>query len=226
MKLIIEPMTDPLTFSEGDVWSLCVQSPHTYRRMIESFHDQYFRRSDKNTVRLQDGRGTLLDITKYALLIHDSYTFDVSSRPIITALIKDLQEKSVFDDTVLQKIEKDIIDLVGELDLQSRHKLDYRSEVDLGDVLKMMEVRLAASEQHSLLDKMYSIIEIAGDLLAKHLVIFVNQRCLVSSEEFVSLMEFAKHQQQSVLFIDPVNVVAADGEQRMVVDEDLYCYRQ
>lgn len=226
MKLIIEPMTDPLTFSDGNVWSLYIKSPHIYRRMIESFHDQYFRRSDENVVRLQDDRGKLLDITKHALLVHDSYTFDVSSRPIIAALIKDLQDKSVLDDRILQKIEKDILDLIGELDLQSRHKLDYKSEVDLSDVLKMMEVRLAASEQHSLLDKMYSIIEIAGDLLAKHLVIFVNQRCLISSEEFVGLMEFAKHQQQSVLFIDPVNVVAADGEQRMVVDEDLYCYRQ
>lgn len=227
MNLVIDPMSEPIVFSNGDVQTLYIQGPHKYRCMIESLHDEYYKRDEStNTVRLLNDRRELLDITKHTLLIHDSYTFDISSRQIITALIKDLQEKSVFDDAILQKIEKDIIGLIGELDLQSRHKLDYKADVGLHDLLKMMEVKLAASEQHSFLDKIYSIIEIAGDLLSKRLVIFINQRCLLNPEEFVGLMEFANHQQQAVLFIDPVNVVAADGEQRTVVDDDLYCYKQ
>jgi CRISPR type II-A-associated protein Csn2 len=226
MKLTIEPITEALDFREEAVWSLCVQSSGAYRQMIESLHDHYYRRDDGTNVRLQDDNGDLIDITKGVLIIHDSYTFDISSRPIITALVKDLQERTVLDDISLQKIENDILDLVGELDLQSHHKLTYKSEVGLSDILKMMEIKLAASEQYGLIDKMYSIVEIAGSLLAKHLVIFINQRCLVSSDEFVGLMEFARCQQQSVLFIDPIDVVVANGERRVMVDEDLYCYAQ
>ena len=226
MKLTIEPMSEPIMFKDGDVWSLSVQSPGAYRQMIESLHDQYFQRCDCNTVRLCDERGELLSLSKNILIVHDSYTFDVSSRPIITALLNDLQNKSTIDDDMIQTIEKDILELVGELDLQSCHKLDYKAEVELGDILKMMEVKLAASQQYGLIDKMYSLIEIAGSLLTKRLVIFVNQRCLVSSPEFVSLVEFAAHQQQPILFIDPVDVRAVANENRMVIDEDLYCYKE
>lgn len=226
MKFIAEPMTDPLMFDPGDTWSLAIQQPGVYRQVIESLHDYCYGRDEGIKIRMLDEDDRLIDLVKSTLIVHDSYTFDASARSIATALTKDLAERSIIEEAMLSSLKHDIMALIGEIDLQSSHNLIHKPDVDLVDIIKMMGVRLAAVEQYRLIDKMYSIIEIARNLLAKHLVIFVNHRCLVNSEEFVGLADFAKHSGQSMLFIDCIDTEPAKSERRMVIDNDFYCYER
>jgi CRISPR type II-A-associated protein Csn2 len=227
MKFIVEPMPESINFGLGDTWSLIVQDPIIFRNTIELIRAYVDSREQGLQLRIISEDDQLLDIPKSVLIIQDSYMFDLSSRTITTALIKELTvESTILNEKLLAKVNEAIQELMGEAVQQSEHNIIYNQEVSIGEVAKFMGVRLSANEQYGLVDRMYSIIEVARTLLAKHLVIFIGHRSLISSEEFVVLTDFSKHIGQSVLFIDNSVPETAKSERRIMIDKDLYCYEQ
>ena len=182
----------------------------------------YTKREENNRTVIYNNENGLLNLTKDTLIVTDLYSYDLSSRTITTALYKNIQDSSDLDPIKLAQIEKEILDVLSAINTGFSQNLNYQTEINIGDIMKMAHVELEANTGNNYIDKLYGIIDSAQQLLSKRLVILINQRQLLSHSELQALLQYVQNNHFSVLFIEKNCKNKLNEENVLVVDDDLY----
>lgn len=223
MKLTISGFDNTLALpDDGGIATLVIHNDIFFRKIVEGILDMYTKREESNRTVIYDNENSPLNLTKDTLIVTDLYSYDLSSRAITTALYKNIQDNSDLDPVKLAQIEKEILDILGAINTGFSQNLNYQTEINIGDIMKMAHVELEANTGNNYIDKLYGIIDSAQQLLSKRLVILINQRQLLSHSELQALLQYVQNNHFSVLFIEKNCKNKLNEENVLVVDDDLY----
>ena len=220
MKLTISGFDNTLALpDDGGIATLVIHNDIFFRKIVEGILDVYTKREENNRTVIYNNENDPLNLTKDTLIVTDLYSYDLSSRTITTALYKD---NSDLDPIKLAQIEKEILDVLSAINTGFSQNLNYQTEINIGDIMKMAHVELEANTGNNYIDKLYGIIDSAQQLLSKRLVILINQRQLLSHSELQALLQYVQNNHFSVLFIEKNCKNKLNEENVLVVDDDLY----
>lgn len=223
MKLTISGFDNTLALpDDGGIATLVIHNNIFFRKIVEGILDMYTKREENNRTVIYNNENGLLNLTKDTLIVTDLYSYDLSSRTITTALYKNIQDNSDLDPIKLAQIEKEILDVLSAINTGFSQNLNYQTEINIGDIMKMAHVELEANTGNNYIDKLYGIIDSAQQLLSKCLVILINQRQLLSHSELQALLQYVQNNHFSVLFIEKNYKNKLNEENVLVVDDDLY----
>ena len=223
MKLTISGFDNTLALpDDGGIATLVIHNNIFFRKIVEGILDMYTKREENNRTVIYNNENGLLNLTKDTLIVTDLYSYDLSSRTITTALYKNIQDNSDLDPIKLAQIEKEILDVLSAINTGFSQNLNYQTEINIGDIMKMAHVELEANTGNNYIDKLYGIIDSAQQLLSKCLVILINQRQLLSHSELQALLQYVQNNHFSVLFIEKNCKNKLNEENVLVVDDDLY----
>lgn len=206
----------------GGIATLAIHNDLFFRKIIENILDAYTKREENNRIVICDDNCNPLDITKDSLIITDIYSYDLSSRTITAALYKNIQDNSDIDQTKIEQIESNIFDILDNINIDFSQNLSYQSTISMNDILKMAHVGLEVNLRNNYIDRLYSIIDSAQQLLSKQLVVLVNQRQLLSHSELRALLQYVEDNHFSVLFIEKICKDKLDSEGLLSIDDDFY----
>ena len=223
MKLTISGFDNTLALpDDGGIATLVIHNNIFFRKIVEGILDMYTKREENNRTVIYNNENGLLNLTKDTLIVTDLYSYDLSSRTITTALYKNIQDSSDLDPIKLAQIEKEILDVLSAINTGFSQNLNYQTEINIGDIMKMAHVELEANTGNNYIDKLYGIIDSAQQLLSKRLVILINQCQLLSHSELQALLQYVQNNHFSVLFIEKNCKNKLNEENVLVVDDDLY----
>ena len=223
MKLTISGFDNTLALpDDGGIATLVIHNNIFFRKIVEGILDMYTKREENNRTVIYNNENGLLNLTKDTLIVTDLYSYDLSSRTITTALYKNIQDNSDLDPIKLAQIEKEILDVLSAINTGFSQNLNYQTEINIGDIMKMAHVELEANTGNNYIDKLYGIIDSAQQLLSRRLVILINQRQLLSHSELQALLQYVQNNHFSVLFIEKNCKNKLNEENVLVVDDDLY----
>ena len=223
MKLTISGFDNTLALpDDGGIATLAIHNDIFFRKIVEGILDVYAKKEENNRTVIYNNENSPLNLTKDTLIVTDLYSYDLSSRTITTALYKNIQDNSDLDPIKLAQIEKEILDVLSAINTGFSQNLNYQTEINIGDIMKMAHVELEANTGNNYIDKLYGIIDSAQQLLSKRLVILINQRQLLSHSELQALLQYVQNNHFSVLFIEKNCKNKLNEENVLVVDDDLY----
>jgi CRISPR type II-A-associated protein Csn2 len=223
MKLTISGFDNTLALpDDGGIATLVIHNDIFFRKIVEGILDVYTKREENNRTVIYNNENDPLNLTKDTLIVTDLYSYDLSSRTITTALYKNIQDNSDLDPIKLAQIEKEILDVLSAINTGFSQNLNYQTEINIGDIMKMAHVELEANTGNNYIDKLYGIIDSAQQLLSKRLVILINQRQLLSHSELQALLQYVQNNHFSVLFIEKNCKNKLNEENVLIVDDDLY----
>ena len=223
MKLTISGFDNTLALpDDGGIATLAIHNDIFFRKIVEGILDVYAKKEENNRTVIYNNENSPLNLTKDTLIVTDLYSYDLSSRSITTALYKNIQDNSDLDPIKLAQIEKEILDVLSAINTGFSQNLNYQTEINIGDIMKMAHVELEANTGNNYIDKLYGIIDSAQQLLSKCLVILINQRQLLSHSELQALLQYVQNNHFSVLFIEKNCKNKLNEENVLVVDDDLY----
>lgn len=223
MKIHISGFDNTLSIpDDGGIATLVVRNDLFFRSIVEDMLDTYTKREENNRTVVYDNDNNPLNFAKDTLVITDIYSYDLANRTITTALYKNIHDNSDIDMAKLAQIEAGILDVLSAINTGFSQSLNYQTEINIGDIMKMAHVELEANTGNNYIDKLYGIIDSAQQLLSKRLVILINQRQLLSHSELQALLQYVQNNHFSVLFIEKNCKDKLNEENILVIDDDLY----
>lgn len=223
MKIHISGFDNTLSIpDDGGIATLVVRNDLFFRSIVEDMLDIYTKREENNRTVVYDNDNNPLNFAKDTLVITDIYSYDLANRTITTALYKNIHDNSNIDMAKLAQIEADILDVLSAINTGFSQSLNYQTEINIGDIMKMVHVELEANTGNNYIDKLYGIIDSAQQLLSKRLVILINQRQLLSHSELQALLQYVQNNHFSVLFIEKNCKDKLNEENILAIDDDLY----
>ena len=223
MKITIRNIDEPIEFSEEYVSTLEVRNKYLFREIINCLVRSQFEKHEYEIVNFDDGAA----LSDRLIIVSDVMSFDVSSRKIISEMYKQLMD--MIDNDVLKNMVKmeTILERIGAFAEDSLNfDINYRTDFDLNDFLKLLKVEPSIASEYDIKQRVYGIIELINSLFDNKIICFMNLKQLITKEEFSEIVKTCLSKKQLVWFIESNKSFVNTSESIIVVDDDLYAYKQ
>lgn len=223
MKLTIRHIEYPVEFAEGRVATLQIQHRQLFREVLAEVARSQVEKADVRMISFDDG----VDVGDGVVLVSDILGFDFSARKVTAELYRRIGDQCD-DDTfqLLRSMEGSLEKLVVFAEEVSEIELDYKSEIDINDWLKLLRLQPQAKGSYDLKQRVYGIIDIVSKLFARRIICFVGLKQLLTYDEYVELVKYCLYKKQLVWFLEPSETYIGENEEIVVVDEDLFCTKR
>ena len=223
MKITIRNIDEPIEFSEEYVSTLEVRNKYLFREIINCLVRSQFEKHEYEIVNFDDGAA----LSDRLIIVSDVMSFDVSSRKIISEMYKQLMD--MIDNDVLKNMVKmeTILERIGAFAEDSLNfDINYRTDFDLNDFLKLLKIEPSIASEYDIKQRDYGIIELINSLFDNKIICFMNLKQLITKEEFSEIVKTCLSKKQLVWFIESNKSFVNTSESIIVVDDDLYAYKQ
>jgi len=223
MKITIRNIDEPIEFSEEYVSTLEVRNKYLFREIINCLVRSQFEKHEYEIVNFDDGAA----LSDRLIIVSDVMSFDVSSRKIISEMYKQLMD--MIDNDVLKNMVKmeTILERIGAFAEDSLNfDINYRTDFDLNDFLKLLKIEPSIASEYDIKQRVYGIIELINSLFDNKIICFMNLKQLITKEEFSEIVKNCLSKKQLVWFIESNKSFVNTSESIIVVDDDLYAYKQ
>lgn len=223
MKITIRNIDEPIEFSEEYVSTLEVRNKYLFREIINCLVRSQFEKHEYEIVNFDDGAA----LSDRLIIVSDVMSFDVNSRKIISEMYKQLMD--MIDNDVLKNMVKmeTILERIGAFAEDSLNfDINYRTDFDLNDFLKLLKIEPSIASEYDIKQRVYGIIELINSLFDNKIICFMNLKQLITKEEFSEIVKTCLSKKQLVWFIESNKSFVNTSESIIVVDDDLYAYKQ
>lgn len=223
MKITIRNIDEPIEFSEEYVSTLEVRNKYLFREIITCLVRSQFEKHEYEIVNFDNGAA----LSDRLIIVSDVMSFDVSSRKIISEMYKQLMD--MIDNDVLKNMVKmeTILERIGAFAEDSLNfDINYRTDFDLNDFLKLLKIEPSIASEYDIKQRVYGIIELINSLFDNKIICFMNLKQLITKEEFSEIVKTCLSKKQLVWFIESNKSFVNTSESIIVVDDDLYAYKQ
>lgn len=223
MKITIRNIDEPIEFSEEYVLTLEVQNKYLFREIASCLVRSQFEKYEYEIVNFDDGAA----LSDRLIIVSDVMSFGVSSRKIISEMYKQLTD--MIDNDVLKNMVKmeTILERIGAFAEDSLNfDINYRTDFDLNDFLKLLKIEPSIASEYDIKQRVYGIIELINSLFDNKIICFMNLKQLITKEEFSEIVKTCLSKKQLVWFIESNKSFVDTSESIIVVDDDLYAYKQ
>lgn len=223
MKLTIRHIEYPVECVEGRIATLQIQHRQLFREVLAELARSQVEKTDVRMISFDDG----VDVGDRVILVSDILGFDFSARKVTAELYRKIGEQC--DDDMFQllrSMEGNLEKLVVFAEEVSEIELDYKSEIDINDWLKLLRLQPQVKGSYDLKQRAYGIIDIISKLFARQIICFVGLKQLLTYDEYVELVKYCLYKKQLVWFLEPSETYIGENEEIVVVDEDLFCTKR
>ena len=212
MKITIRNIDQGLELNEIRLLTTVVENKCLFREVVAELARIQVETTDYSIVNCQD-----VDLADNLLLVSDVLSFDFANRKILSELYKRIGD-NVGDDMLLalQKIEFELEKIAIMSETESGIDLKYKTEFSLADFLKVLKIEPAVDTEFDLMSR----------LLPDKIICLVNLKQLLTKDEFGEFCKYCLGHQRLVWCLESNQSYRVAEEEIIVVDEDLFSYKQ
>lgn len=222
MKLTHTELEKQLVFETGKAVEWIIESPASFSKYVRDLYEIMQDNEGKFTLSDED---EIIDFQKYAELIIDPFLLDFHNRQIQKKLYAELQNLAVSSEFYLQtqelkfQIQKYFVDL----EYASGYDLEIVDEIDLSAIFKVVGIQLDGGNEETLFERIAIYIKIMAELLKKKLVILVNSRSYLTSDQIDQIAELCMYSEVALLLIENVQRDFSKKRNYCIIDCDECC---
>lgn len=199
MILKIFSFENDIDFSKNHINVLQIQNKKLFAKMLSSFNNMCKGLSvecDEVITLLEQDE--IVDFTKNVLFVVDFLNFDFNQRRIQTVLYQ-------YIDKII-KLEPEIL---------------CKKDISILDILKIYGVRIKANVDEKIIEKLFRIVELVQCLDLAKLIILVNVKQYLDSDEIVEFYKYCVYNNVKLLLLERGSEVSPlERERVLFVDEN------
>lgn len=222
MKLTHTELEKQLVFETGKAVEWIIESPASFSKYIRDLYEIMQDNEGKFTLSDED---EIIDFQKYAELIIDPFLLDFHNRQIQKKLYAELQNLAVGSEFYLQtqELKSQIQKYFIDLEYASGYDLEIADEIDLPAIFKAVGIQLDGGNEETLFERIAIYIKIMAELLKKKLVILVNSRSYLNSDQIDQIAELCMYSEVALLLIENVQRDFSKKRNYCIIDCDECC---
>lgn len=222
MKLTHMELEKQLVFETGKAVEWIIESPASFSKYIRDLYEIMQDNEGKFTLSDED---EIIDFQKYAELIIDPFLLDFHNRQIQKKLYAELQNLAVGSEFYLQtqELKSQIQKYFIDLEYASGYDLEIADEIDLPAIFKAVGIQLDGGNEETLFERIVIYIKIMAELLKKKLVILVNSRSYLTSDQIDQIAELCMYSEVGLLLIENVQRDFSKKRNYCIIDCDECC---
>ena len=222
MKLTHTELEKQLVFETGKAVEWIIESPASFSKYIRDLYEIMQDNEGKFTLSDED---EIIDFQKYAELIIDPFLLDFHNRQIQKKLYAELQNLAVGSEFYLQtqELKSQIQKYFIDLEYASGYDLEIADEIDLPAIFKAVGIQLASGNEETLFERIAAYIKIMAELLKKKLIILVNSRSYLTSNQIDQIAELCMYSEVALLLIENVQRDFSKKRNYCIIDCDECC---
>lgn len=224
MKLTHTELEKQLVFETGKAVEWIIESPASFSKYVRDLYEIMQDNEGKYTLSDED---EIIDFQKYAELIIDPFLLDFHNRQIQKKLYAELQNLAVGSEFYLQtqELKSQIQKYFIDLEYGSGYDLEIADEIDLPAIFKAVGIQLDGGNEETLFERIAIYIKIMAELLKKKLVILVNSRSYLTSDQIDQIAELCMYSEVGLLLIENVQRDFSKKRNYCIIDCDECCIR-
>ena len=158
-------------------------------------------------------------------MIIDPFLLDFHNRQIQKKLYVELQKLAVGSEFYLQtqELKSQIQKYFIDLEYASGYDLEIADEIDLRAIFKAVGIQLDGGNEETLFERIAIYIKIMAELLKKKLVILVNSRSYLTSDQIDQIAELCMYSEVALLLIENVQRDFSKKRNYCIIDCDECC---
>lgn len=222
MKLTHTELEKQLVFETDKAVEWIIESPASFSKYIRDLYEIMQDNEGKFTLSDED---EIIDFQKYAELIIDPFLLDFHNRQIQKKLYVELQKLAVGSEFYLQtqELKSQIQKYFIDLEYASGYDLEIADEIDLPAIFKAVGIQLDGGNEETLFERIAIYIKIMAELLKKKLVILVNSRSYLTSDQIDQIAELCMYSEVALLLIENVQRDFSKKRNYCIIDCDECC---
>lgn len=222
MKLTHTELEKQLVFETGKAVEWIIESPASFSKYVRDLYEIMQNNEGKFTLSDED---EIIDFQKYAELIIDPFLLDFHNRQIQKKLYAELQNLAVGSEFYLQtqELKSQIQKYFIDLEYASGYDLEIADEIDLPAIFKAVGIQLDGGNEETLFERIAIYIKIMAELLKKKLVILVNSRSYLTSDQIDQIAELCMYSEVALLLIENVQRDFSKKRNYCIIDCDECC---
>lgn len=162
-----------------------------------------------------------INFTKYVECIISPFLLDVNNKRIITKLYKELNEYAVdnlIDKTV--EINSMILKYLDNLTCNQVYPLEYEVDINVIDILKMYNVRIAV-EETTLAENMLNYIKFMKRICGLKVFFLINIKQYFKQEDMLCIYKECLYEKINLILVESSYNNSYDYEKAWIIDNDL-----
>lgn len=222
MKLTHTELEKQLVFETGKAVEWIIESPASFSKYVRDLYEIMQDNEGKFTLSDED---EIIDFQKYAELIIDPFLLDFHNRQIQKKLYAELQNLAVGSEFYLQtqELKSQFLKYFIDLEYASGYDLEIADEIDLPAIFKAVGIQLDGGNEETLFERIAIYIKIMAELLKKKLVILVNSRSYLTSDQIDQIAELCMYSEVALLLIENVQRDFSKKRNYCIIDCDECC---
>ena len=222
MKLTHTELEKQLVFETGKAVEWIIESPASFSKYVRDLYEIMQDNEGKFTLSDED---EIIDFQKYAELIIDPFLLDFHNRQIQKKLYAELQNLAVGSEFYLQtqELKSQIQKYFIDLEYASGYDLEIADEIDLPAIFKAVGIQLDSGNEETLFGRIAAYIKIMAELLKKKLIILVNSRSYLTSNQIDQIAELCMYSEVALLLIENVQRDFSKKRNYCIIDCDECC---
>lgn len=222
MKLTHTELEKQLVFETGKAVEWIIESPASFSKYVRDLYEIMQDNEGKFTLSDED---EIIDFQKYAELIIDPFLLDFHNRQIQKKLYAELQNLAVGSEFYLQtqELKSQIQKYFIDLEYASGYDLEIADEIDLPAIFKAVGIQLDGGNEETLFERIAIYIKIMAELMKKKLVILVNSRSYLTSDQIDQIAELCMYSEVALLLIENVQRDFSKKRNYCIIDCDECC---
>ena len=199
-----------------------IESPASFSKYVRDLYEIMQDNEGKFTLSDED---EIIDFQKYAELIIDPFLLDFYNRQIQKKLYVELQKLAVGSEFYLQtqELKSQIQKYFIDLEYASGYDLEIADEIDLPAIFKAVGIQLDSGNEETLFERIAAYIKIMAELLKKKLIILVNSRSYLTSNQIDQIAELCMYSEVALLLIENVQRDFSKKRNYCIIDCDECC---
>ena len=225
MILKIFSFENDIDFSKNHINVLQIQNKKLFAKMVSSFNNMCKGLSvecDEVITLLEQDE--IVDFTKNVLFVVDFLNFDFNQRRIQTVLYQYIDKIIKLEPEILSNINNlqdsihiEFMSIMEEFPFEILCKKDS----SILDILKMYGIRIKAYVDEKIIEKLFKLVELVQCLDLAKLIILVNVKQYLDSDEIVEFYKYCVYNNVKLLVLERgLEVSPLERERILFVDEN------
>lgn len=226
MILKMVGLENTVSFNENSVVILNVRNINLFSRLV---HELYYASKniiDNNEVKIINDIHEI-DLNKDALFIDNIFELNLNNKNILNKLYGEIERimhdyhyKSLLDQNIAE-INNIIFELSTHIDLN----LTWQNEIKINNLLKLFEIKLEVSEEQTIIENLYSIIDLNSEFNLYKIIICINLSKYIEESKLKEIYKYCNYKKTKILVVESGIIDKKYGQENvLIIDKDFDDY--
>lgn len=221
MRMSIMGFENKIEFKDGIVNVFEIYNQKLFSEIINTINNQCNGEDDDNSIVLMENEKRL-NIEKTIYLLTDLFNIDFNAKKILnkiySILTQNIQNRQDDElENITLKLRNYLIEEINELPFE----FDMNSEIDIGDLLKIFNIKIDTSCYTTIIEKVEFIISIISTLKIAEILVIPNFKTYLTEEEVLEIYKYSIYNNVKLLILEnKSNEKMLKYEQKNIIDEN------